>query len=99
VAAVLAGGTNKPVDLVLADPPYDVTAAEIEGVLATLVHGGWVAAGTVVVVERAASGPPLTWPEGWQPWPTRRYGDTRLEIAEAQPDQPDSTNQVSSRRS
>jgi 16S rRNA (guanine966-N2)-methyltransferase len=81
VAAVLAGGTDKPVELVLADPPYELTAAEIEGVLATLVHGGWVAAGTVVVVERAASGPPLTWPEGWQPWPTRRYGDTRLEMA------------------
>jgi 16S rRNA (guanine966-N2)-methyltransferase len=81
VAAVLAGGTNRPVDLVLADPPYDVTAAEIDGVLAALVSGGWVAERTVVVVERAASGPPLTWPDGWQPWPARRYGDTRLEMA------------------
>jgi 16S rRNA (guanine966-N2)-methyltransferase len=35
-----------------------------------------------VVVERAASGPSLTWPDGWQPWQVRRYGDTRLELAE-----------------
>ncbi|MGX9790755.1 16S rRNA (guanine(966)-N(2))-methyltransferase RsmD [Mycobacterium sp. MMS18-G62] len=99
VAAVLAAGTNKPVDLVLADPPYEVTAAEIEGVLAALGNGGWVAAGTVVVVERGVSGPSLTWPQGWQPWPTRRYGDTRLEIAEVLRDQPDSPSQPSNRRS
>jgi 16S rRNA (guanine966-N2)-methyltransferase len=97
VAAVLGGGTDKPVGLVLADPPYELIAAEIEGMFAALVNGGWVAAGTVVVVERAASGPPLTWPQGWQPWPSRRYGDTRLEIAEVQPGQPDSHNQASSR--
>ena len=61
--------------------PYDVTAAEIEDVLAALVKGGWVAAGTVVVVERGSSGPSLTWPAGWNAWPARRYGDTRLELA------------------
>ena len=26
---------------------------------------------------------PLTWPVGWEPWPDRRYGDTRLETARA----------------
>ena len=82
VAAVLAGGADRPADLVLADPPYDVPAAEIEEVLAALVDGGWATAGTVVVVERATSGPPLSWPDGWRPWPARRYGDTRIELAE-----------------
>ena len=66
----------------LADPPYDVDAGEIEAVLAALTHGGWTAPGTVVVVERATSGPALTWPDGWQVWPSRTYGDTRLELAE-----------------
>jgi 16S rRNA (guanine966-N2)-methyltransferase len=99
VAAVLAGGTDRPVDLVLADPPYEVTAAEIEDVLAALVDGGWVAAGTVVIVERGASGPTLTWPTGWNAWPARRYGDTRLEMAEASPGQPEPDNQSSSRSS
>jgi 16S rRNA (guanine(966)-N(2))-methyltransferase RsmD len=82
VAAVLAGGADRPVDLVFADPPYDVAAADIEEMLVALVTGGWAVAGTVVVVERPTAGPPLNWPDGWQPWPARRYGDTRLELAE-----------------
>jgi 16S rRNA (guanine966-N2)-methyltransferase len=79
---VLAGGADRPVDLVFADPPYDVADTEIAQTLTALVEGGWVAAGTVAVVERATSGPPLSWPDGWRPWAARRYGDTRLELAE-----------------
>jgi 16S rRNA (guanine966-N2)-methyltransferase len=82
VAAVLAGGADRPVDLVFADPPYDVPAAEIVEMLTALADGGWVSTGTLVVVERAAAGPSLTWPEGWQHRQDRRYGDTRLELAE-----------------
>jgi 16S rRNA (guanine966-N2)-methyltransferase len=81
VAAVLAGGADRPVDLVLADPPYAVPAAEIEEMLVALVDGGWATPGTVVVVERGASGPELAWSEGWLPWPSRRYGDSRIELA------------------
>jgi 16S rRNA (guanine(966)-N(2))-methyltransferase RsmD len=82
VATVLAAGTDRPVDLVLADPPYDVSPAEVGEMLTALVTGGWTAMGTVVVVERGTSGPSLNWPQGWTPWPQRRYGDTRLELAE-----------------
>ncbi|MBU3749102.1 MAG: 16S rRNA (guanine(966)-N(2))-methyltransferase RsmD [Mycobacterium sp.] len=82
VAAVLAGGAPQPADLVLADPPYDMTAGQIDAVLAGLHRHGWVAAGSVVVVERPAPAPGLNWPSGWTPWPVRRYGDTRLEVAE-----------------
>jgi 16S rRNA G966 N2-methylase RsmD len=82
VGAVIAAGTAAPVDLVLADPPYDVQASEIEGLLSALAAHGWVSEGTVVVVERATSGPTLSWPPGWQPWQQRVYGDTRLELAE-----------------
>jgi hypothetical protein len=32
-------------------------------------------------VERGTSGPELAWPPGWEPWPSRRYGDTRIELA------------------
>jgi len=77
VAAVLAGGVGDPVDLVLADPPYDVNA-----MLAALQAGGWTTENTVVAVERRASSSALTWPDEWNIWPERRYGDTRLEIAE-----------------
>jgi 16S rRNA (guanine(966)-N(2))-methyltransferase RsmD len=84
VATVLAGGANRPVDLVFADPPYEVPAAEIEAMLTALVDGGWVREGTVVVVERGTSGPEIGWPDGWAPWPSRRYGDTRIELASRQ---------------
>ena len=50
VAAVLASGTERPVDLVLADPPYDVAAGEIDALLVALATGGWTTAGTVIVV-------------------------------------------------
>ncbi|MEO3757226.1 16S rRNA (guanine(966)-N(2))-methyltransferase RsmD [Mycobacterium sp. B14F4] len=83
VAAVLASGTRRPVDVVFADPPYEVGASEIGSVLTALLGGGWTAEGTVVALERAASGPPVDWPPGWRAWPSRTYGDTRLELAEA----------------
>src|ERR1700743_96934 len=82
VAAVIAAGAAAPVDLVLADPPYDVQASEVEAVLCALVGHGWVSEGSVVVVEGATGGPALSWPPGWAPWQLRVYGDTRLELAE-----------------
>jgi 16S rRNA (guanine(966)-N(2))-methyltransferase RsmD len=82
VATVLTAGSGSPVDVVLADPPYEIEAAEVEVVLAALTEHGWVREGTVVVVERAAGGVPLIWPAGWTTWPPRVYGDTRLELAE-----------------
>jgi len=82
VAMVLASGAAQPVDLVLADPPYSVDADQLEAVLSALTSGGWTTSGTVAVVERPASGPALTWPDGWDVWRSRSYGDTRLELAE-----------------
>ncbi len=82
VAAVLAAGTAAPVDLVLADPPYEVDASDVETLLAALTVHGWVREGSVAVVERAAGGPALKWPDGWDRWQPRIYGDTRLELAE-----------------
>lgn len=82
VAAVLAGGAPQSFDLVLADPPYDLPDAHIDAMLAALVDHGWIGPGSVVVVERPVSAPPLTWPSGTTTWPVRRYGDTRLEVAE-----------------
>lgn len=82
VATVLVADTPAPMDLVLADPPYELPAADVEQVLADLGRHGWVAAGSIVMVERAASSPPLNWPDGWIGWPPRRYGDTRVDVAE-----------------
>jgi 16S rRNA (guanine(966)-N(2))-methyltransferase RsmD len=82
VADTLAAGATRPVDLVLADPPYDVDAGEVERLLAALTANGWVHEGTVAVVERATGSRALHWPDGWDPWQHRVYGDTRLELAE-----------------
>ncbi|MGE2712548.1 16S rRNA (guanine(966)-N(2))-methyltransferase RsmD [Mycolicibacterium litorale] len=82
VATVLAAGADRPVDLVFADPPYDVPDTAVEAMLDALGTGGWTRAGTVAVIERRASGTDLRWPPGWSQWPSRRYGDTRLDMAE-----------------
>lgn len=81
VSAVLAAG-GEPTDLMFADPPYDTGDAEIAEVLTALMSNGWVHQGTVAVVERANSSEPVLWPPGWDAWRERRYGDTRLEMAE-----------------
>lgn len=83
VAAVLAAGAPAPMDLVFVDPPYDVAAPEVRQVIDGLCRHGWVAPGCVVVVERPTSAPGSSWPDGWTQWPVRRYGDTRLDAAEA----------------
>jgi 16S rRNA (guanine(966)-N(2))-methyltransferase RsmD len=82
VATVLAGGADRPFDLVFADPPYDVPAAEIDAVLSALHTGGWLGSEAVAVVERRASSEATVWPPDWSPWPVRRYGDTRIDAAE-----------------
>lgn len=82
VATVLAGGARRPVHLVLADPPYEVDNAQVANMLVLLDAHGWTMSGTVAVVERSASGPQTSWPDGWSPWNARRYGDTRIELAE-----------------
>ena len=78
-SGVAATTAPRPVDLVFADPPYDVPAADVEAVVGQLVSG---AEGAVAVIERPASGPALVWPDGWTVLRERRYGDTRLEMAE-----------------
>lgn len=81
VAAVLAAGAARAVDLVLADPPYDVGATHVAEVVMTLGSAGWAGRGTVAVVERPASGAAIDWPDGWSVWKSRKYGDTRIELA------------------
>ncbi len=82
VATMLAAKATRPVDLALMDPPYDVDTRVIEQLLVALAANGWVREGSLVVVERAVGSPPLSWPDGWDPWQQRLYGDTRLELAE-----------------
>jgi 16S rRNA (guanine966-N2)-methyltransferase len=68
-----ADGRNR-YDLVIADPPYAVTGEAVSRVL-TLLQGGWLADGALVVIERATRSGPLDWPPGFLPGKSRRYGE------------------------
>ena len=81
VGVVLVGGSQRPADLVFADPPYEISVTEVEADVAALASGGWLADGAIVVLERATAGPAVSWPEGFDVLKERRYGDTRLEMA------------------
>lgn len=82
VATVLAGPAERPADLILADPPYAVADTELANLVVALVKNRWVGDASVVVVERPAAAPQLSWPPGWAEWKARRYGDTRIELAQ-----------------
>ena len=72
-------------DIVFADPPYATPDSDVAAMLGALAANGWLAAGALVVVERASrSGPPrpkaqadstLRWPAGYQPARARKYGE------------------------
>ena len=70
---VAAGGG--PWDLVLLDPPYAVTTAEVASLVAALRPS--LAEDAVVVVERS-SRDEFTWPDGFVPLRDKAYGETRL---------------------
>jgi 16S rRNA (guanine966-N2)-methyltransferase len=67
-------GPDDRYDLVFADPPYAMTADSVTRML-TLLAGGWLADGALVVVERATRSGALEWPPGYLPGKSRRYGE------------------------
>jgi 16S rRNA (guanine966-N2)-methyltransferase len=77
-ASVLARPAPRGYDLVLVDPPYAVSNAEITGWLRAGWAHGWVTNATTVVVERPARAGAFGWPDPLQPRQERRYGDTVL---------------------
>ncbi len=88
---------REPWDLVLVDPPYDLTDAELAAVLAPLGRvddrddGGTAQAGpaladdAVVVVERSSRTPEPTWPAGLERTDRRAYGETVVWFAAPAP--------------
>ena len=79
VEQFVARPVAQPWRLVMLDPPYDLTAAARDAVLAAL--GGAVESDGLVVVERAARSPEPRWPAGLVRDDDRRYGDTRMWFA------------------
>ena len=62
-------------DVVFADPPYALADAGVSRVLILLAEQGWLAPGALVIVERATRSGPLSWPDGFVPDRSRRYGE------------------------
>ena len=62
-------------DVVFADPPYALADAAVSQVLSLLADQGWLAPGALVIVERATRSGPVSWPDGFVPDRTRRYGE------------------------
>lgn len=80
VPAALAGDLDDaPFDVVLADPPYDTSAADLARVLAAVPRQ--LADGALVTVERSRRDAAPTWPVELLPDEPRRYGDTTLHRA------------------
>ena len=75
LAAAPDGG---PYDVVFADPPYALPAAELDVILATAAGNGWIAPGAVLAVERSSRDAGPGWPDGVLPIKARRYGDGML---------------------
>ncbi|MEV0946235.1 16S rRNA (guanine(966)-N(2))-methyltransferase RsmD [Rhodococcus sp. NPDC049939] len=80
-ASVVAATADRPYDLVMADPPYAVGEEVVRGVLEHLLSYGWVADGSIVVLERSSRSPDTSWPDGFAPLKAKKYGETRIELA------------------
>ena len=70
-----AAAGRGPWDLVFLDPPYALPTAEVAAVVASLRP--WLAEDALVVVERSARDP-FAWPEGFEAWRDKVYGETHL---------------------
>lgn len=83
-AFVAAASVRNPTpqwDVVLLDPPYDLSEQEIAENLTALVP--LLAPGGAVLVERSTRSPEPTWPAGIELIREKRYGETALWWAES----------------
>lgn len=80
VQALLEAGADGPYELVFADPPYDIPEDEVTAMLAGLCSRGWLAADSLVVLERSSRCPETSWPAEIEDVQVKRYGETRVEI-------------------
>ena len=83
-AIFLSGVAGAPVDLVLLDPPYELSEEDLTAILTPLIRSEdpWLTASAVVVVERSTRSPEPTWPEGMRRFADKRYGETTIWFAE-----------------
>lgn len=85
-AQVLHALARRPLcryDLILSDPPYDLSEDDLAADLLLLIdHAGTDA---LIVVERSRRSPEPRWPAGLEPGRSKRYGETMLWYGHARP--------------
>jgi 16S rRNA (guanine966-N2)-methyltransferase len=64
-----------PFDLILADPPYELSDVDVSGSLRSLAVPGWLGRDALLVVERPAAAD-VTPPAGFRATWERTFGDT-----------------------
>jgi len=79
VAQAQGDAFDRPFDIVLADPPYNLGGDTVAALLSSTLP--LISADGIVVVERSTRSGPLTWPEGLVSEASRRYGDTTVHRA------------------
>jgi len=67
-----------PYDVVFADPPYASTERDLLAVQRELLDHGWLAPDAVLIFERSARTPAMTWVDGITADRSRRYGETTV---------------------
>jgi 16S rRNA (guanine966-N2)-methyltransferase len=65
-------------DVVVADPPYDLTTDALAGVLTGLLTAGLLATHADLVIERGRKSGPPEWPAPLEGVRAKKYGDTLL---------------------
>lgn len=70
-------GASGPFALLLLDPPYRISSAQVAGLVEALAGEGFLSDDAVVVYEHASAASPLE-PEGFEIHRTRRYGSTSV---------------------
>lgn len=77
-AAAYAATAGRRFDIVIADPPYDLSNADLVAILAALVANDRLAPGADIVIERSRRAADLAWPPPLAEQRSKRYGDTLL---------------------
>ncbi|WP_228002879.1 16S rRNA (guanine(966)-N(2))-methyltransferase RsmD [Nocardia australiensis] len=86
VASVLDRAAAGVFDLVFSDPPYELDTGSVVADLGALAEHGWLTPAAVVVVERSIRSAEIDWPASYVPAEPRKYGETRIELAQYEPD-------------
>jgi 16S rRNA (guanine966-N2)-methyltransferase len=71
---------EKPFDIVFLDPPYELVAKVIPGILNALLSHGWLSLHAIICVEHNLSAASFDQIMPLGPWQHRIYGDTSLSM-------------------